>query len=719
MPRIVLYICFILLAVATRAQYQAPPVWTFGNGAGLDFKSGSPVPIKTAINTHSSVSATQCDAQGKIMFYANGMYIWDKTGNPMPGSANPVWTNTSIFGWNLTAMIVPDGADTNRYYVFQSFPSKGNAPWGAYYEGQLTYSVVDMRLNGGMGDVVSTQNHILLDKSAAHFMTIVPGSNCDYWAIVQQYGDNDFRAYRISAQGVDMTPVFSAIGLLPSMFPPSLNANLTCRAGNIIYSYSRHKLITSYESGDICCFDFDPATGKVTNPKTLAWAYPQGENYSSHTIPAICLSPDESLLYASGYANTMMGFQLRQFPLINTGGSLSAGSPAVIFNTSSPTYLAIQESFGAGWQQSAMQLGRDNKIYHVFTVGQNFMGRVESPNIAGTGCNFIPANITLQPGTWGTSSMPSPMFSRRSPILANSSDKEIVSCFRDSVLLSAPDDNNFSSYQWQNGQTGKILYAKASGTYIVKSFSSDCSFRADTFHLKMVNFKLSLGKDKRTCYPVILNADAGITANYIWSDGSKDESLNADAPGKYWVTVTSPEGCSLSDTIRIDKETLYLALPQDTLICTGEKVRLNADIAGASYLWQDGSINPYFDADKEGTYSLTATKGYCIETDTAIVREEYCDACLLAIPTAFTPNHDGKNDIFRPLLYPICPVRNYQLAVYNRFGQLIYNGHNPKEGWNGTFNGRDTELGTYMYYLKFTGPQNKPYYYKGDLTLVR
>lgn len=667
--------------------------------------------------THSSVSATQCDAQGNVLFYANGMYMWDRNGNAMPNCTNPIWTATNVFGWSINAMIVPDGADTNLYYVFQLFPSQGNAPWGPYYHGQLTYSVVDMRLNGGMGDVVAGRKHILLDTSAAHMMTIVPGSNCDYWVVVQQMYGHDFRTYHISLLGIDTKPVYSPINSLLSMYPPFAGKNLSCRAGNLIYSYSRNKLIASYESGDICAYDLDPATGKVSNAKTLAWAYPQGENYSSNTIPAICLSPDESLLYASGYANTMNGFQVRQFPINGSGSSMSLGWPNVIFSTSGATYLSVQESFGFAWQQSAMQLGYDHKIYHVFTVGQNFLGRIENPNIAGTGCNFVPNAISLQAGTYGTSAMPAPMYGRRSPILTGSSEKNITVCFNSSTPLTAPD--GYSSYTWQNGQQGKILNATTSGMYYVMSMNGDCTYRKDSFNVKLVNFGLSLGDDLYTCEEQTLNADAGIQASYLWSDGSANPSFHTNGPGTYWVSVTSHEGCALTDTVIINNEELGLALPPDTVICTGELIRLNAGKNATSYIWQDGSTNPYYDVTSGGDYSVTVSKGYCTEHADIKVGEEYCDNCFLGIPTAFTPNNDGRNDIFRPILYPICPARNYQLNIYNRFGQLVYSGHNSKEGWDGKFNGVEAEVGTYMYFMKFTGPQNKTYYHKGDVTLIR
>ena len=102
-----------------------------------------------------------------------------------------------------------------------------------------------------------------------------------------------------------------------------------------------------------------------------------------------------------------------------------------------------------------------------------------------------------------------------------------------------------------------------------------------------------------------------------------------------------------------------------------------------------------------------------------LINEVFCDNCLLGMPNAFTPNQDGKNDIFRPVINVLCPVRNYQLYVFNRFGQKVYGSGNFLQGWDGTFNGQLADLGTYFYHLKFDGPGNKAYFYKGDVILIR
>ena len=119
MQRINLYLVLSLILLLghsfTLAQYKASPVWIFGHNAGLDFTtSGNPTPLQSAIFTHSAKSATQCDAQGNVLFYANGLKIWDKQGNVMPGSQNPGMLSHNS-SWTIQARIVPDPVNISRY----------------------------------------------------------------------------------------------------------------------------------------------------------------------------------------------------------------------------------------------------------------------------------------------------------------------------------------------------------------------------------------------------------------------------------------------------------------------------------------------------------------------------------------------------------------------------------------------------------------------------
>lgn len=718
--RHILLSALLLVSLGAAGQYQSAPVWAFGSHAGLDFNSGSPVPITTGIHTHSTSASTQCDASGNILFYANGFNIWDRAGNPMPNGANPVWPGPYISGWNMNALIVPHPVDVNKYFVFQTFPSKGDAPWGPYFTGQLTYSVVDMTLNGGMGDVVSGQAHIQLDKNTGHYMTIVPGNHCNYWLIVQNGtgGIYVFHTYEIDGTGVHAAPVVSSFTTVPSLFPSGSGIkSVGNRAGSYVYSYKRDKLIAAYESADITAYDFDRTSGKVSNPKPLTWAYPAVAPINSATLPAICLSEDESQLYVLGQATSTNGYELRQFPLSGTGAAFAAGTPVVLASAMGLPFIVAQENTGFAWLQGAMQRGPDDKIYIAYTLGQNFLGRIEQPNLAGTACNYVPLALNLAPNTYTTSGLPGHMYVRKTPTYTQGMVLDTAVCFTNPVVLQAP-DKNYAYYQWHDGTAGPQYGATQNGTYILTSGNGDCTVRNDTFKVTLVNYTVSLGPDEHTCEVVSLfpqtNAPPPIT--YQWNTGSTSPGLTVKEPGMYVITVSS-SGCSKSDTINIISEPLTLNLPDDTTICSHTSIRLTVDLAADSYLWQDGSKLAYLDASHEGVYYVKVVKDLCTGYDTTHVHEVDCSDCKPRIPSAFSPNGDGLNDIFRVMLRGYCKVEGFTIRIYNRYGEQVFSSVTPQDGWDGRYKGSLCDMGTYMYRVEYSAGGRK-YEGKGDVVLI-
>jgi gliding motility-associated-like protein len=112
---------------------------------------------------------------------------------------------------------------------------------------------------------------------------------------------------------------------------------------------------------------------------------------------------------------------------------------------------------------------------------------------------------------------------------------------------------------------------------------------------------------------------------------------------------------------------------------------------------------------------VTVTNKCGSYTDTAQVGIELCD-CTYFLPSAFTPNADGLNDILK--VHVDCSVTAFQFSIYNRWGQRVFYTQQLGEGWDGKYLGVDAELGTYFYMYSFKGPREK-YFAKGDCTLVR
>jgi len=164
-----------------------------------------------------------------------------------------------------------------------------------------------------------------------------------------------------------------------------------------------------------------------------------------------------------------------------------------------------------------------------------------------------------------------------------------------------------------------------------------------------------------------------------------------------------------------------LALGTEDSICIGNNIRLTAipnHSSAPSYLWNTGEHNETIIPKSTGEYTLTATN-QCSSADASLYLTLInCDSCLF-VPNAFTPNGDGKNDFFR--VRQLCPIRNYNVKIFNRYGQIVYSSYYVNEGWDGTLNGVPGDMGTYFYEIEYLAdlPNAIKRFLKGDITLVR
>jgi gliding motility-associated-like protein len=228
---------------------------------------------------------------------------------------------------------------------------------------------------------------------------------------------------------------------------------------------------------------------------------------------------------------------------------------------------------------------------------------------------------------------------------------------------------------------------------------------------------VDLGNDTTLCDGQSLLLDATITsATYLWQDNSTAATLTVTSAGTYWVEVT--DGCAERDTVFVN----YNPVPQvdlgnDTAICIGEMIVLDATTPSATYLWQDNTTNPTYSATAGVVYSVAVIVDGCAGHDTLSVADAHC-GCHLAVANAFTPNGDGHNDIFAPILD--CSPSEYTFSVFNRWGHVIFETNDPELGWDGTFKGREMPIGAYTYLVRYTHvSEPEPGVAAGNVTLLR
>jgi len=237
---------------------------------------------------------------------------------------------------------------------------------------------------------------------------------------------------------------------------------------------------------------------------------------------------------------------------------------------------------------------------------------------------------------------------------------------------------------------------------------------------------LELGPDTATCGVTSLllqNQTGDLFDSYAWSTGETTETITAHQSGTYGITVTKNCGLdTLRDSITV---TLLPVVPVDlgdrVTFCNDSTLSLLAPACTlCTYEWNTGSHENHLEVTEPGNYWLQVThENGCQSSDTVLAAEVKCE-CSLYLPSAFSPNHDGRNEIFQPVYY--CDVQDYELKIFNRWGQLVFASHAISNGWNGTKNNAAVEPGLYPYLLRYTpliqGKDDLPIFKTGSVVVT-
>jgi gliding motility-associated-like protein len=203
--------------------------------------------------------------------------------------------------------------------------------------------------------------------------------------------------------------------------------------------------------------------------------------------------------------------------------------------------------------------------------------------------------------------------------------------------------------------------------------------------------------------------------------------INGCATGLYRIKVIDRYGCMAVDSVTVPQPD---TLSKKVLVTDNNCYR--TDISGKIELQVAGGTAPYtyhwyHDAGLKKAIATNLPNGnYLVQitdangcADSLGVVLSYHDCCTPFIPSAFSPNNDGRNDKFHVVLKGEMDL--HELRVYNRFGQCVFYSNNVQEGWDGTLKGQQADVGTYFYYVKGTcgaGAERK-IELKGDVVLIR
>lgn len=339
-PRsLLLFLSFLITCSLVNSQQEAA-IWYFGENAGLDFRSGTPVTLLDgALNTREGC-ATISDSNGNLLFYTDGITVWNRNHQPMPNGTGLLGNSSST----QSAIIVPNPGNPDLFYIFTADELK--------QEHGINYNVVDISLEGGLGDII--QKNVQLLTPAAEKLTAVRHANgTDIWVLTHDAFGDAYLAYRVTPAGVDTTPVISNLGInLTTYFFESNHHSI----GYLKASPDGKKVAAAHNGLNVDVMDFDSATGILTNAQSLL---DFSEGYK--LFYGLEFSPSSRFLYTSSSLTT----DLYQYDL----EAADIRGSVVQLNTSSLIF-------------GALQLGIDGKIY-MADMERATLSMIENPNELG------------------------------------------------------------------------------------------------------------------------------------------------------------------------------------------------------------------------------------------------------------------------------------------------------------------------------------------------
>jgi len=372
-----LFLSFIVQTPVVFGQLQNSN-WVFGYGARVNFSG--PIPVgsgNAAINSNESTASVSDPTTGQLLFYTDGRTVWNANNQVMPNGANLLGglVNSCTQG----ALIVPFPEYSRRYYLFTleelealtSFPVVDNG---------LRYSVVDMTLNGGLGDVqVATLNTQLATDLTEKLIVISSSDIQGFWVIAHKKNANEFLAWKIDACGISTQPVVSTVG---SNFASVPIGATEAWSGAMDASPDGNRIGMPVDWSDrIEFFDFNKTTGIVSNPLTV--------NVTDDSTPGFlrkygaCFSPDGSKFY---YTNFNSVYQL----------NLSTYTSAAIASSNTLIYSPFLEP--NAYPSAQIEQAPNNKLY-VAIGNAGRLDEISNPNSLGLGCAYASNAVSLGPAT--------------------------------------------------------------------------------------------------------------------------------------------------------------------------------------------------------------------------------------------------------------------------------------------------------------------------------
>lgn len=355
-------ITFLIVTQFITAQTKEFDYWQFGFESGIHFENDTVIPITSSIHSTESCASIS-DKNGNLLFYTDGVTVWNKTNSVMMNGTNLLGLTSSTQG----ALIVRKPGSTNLYYLFTA-DGTSNA-LNHHMENGYRYSIIDMNLDNGLGAVTVVKNELLYAPSTERLAAVKQTDGVNFWIMTHEWNSSKFRAYSLTCEGLDTNAVVSDIGLKCEPYDAGASISYLNAIGQMKFSPDGHRLaMVNQGKLKVELYTFDNSTGILSNRKEILayWAdqflQPSGEPFDFEYVYGVEFSPNGNRLYVSSIqAGNMFQYDITK----STSSEISATGykipPDAWCTEMGPGSYSCPGSF------AGMQLGTDGKIYCAVT----------------------------------------------------------------------------------------------------------------------------------------------------------------------------------------------------------------------------------------------------------------------------------------------------------------------------------------------------------------
>jgi hypothetical protein len=711
--KLVLGVLFLLTALHSFSQDE---IWYFGAGNdGLDFSTTPATVIsipggKGPSNGFYECNASVADGFGGLLFYSDGLNIWNKNHDVMPngsgllGPNEPPSGNTGSSSQGVIIVQAPGNSD--KYYVIYTDCIHND------FKDGYRYSLVDMTLDGGNGDVVSGSKDVIIlsgigqANQVGEFLNAVC-VNGETWVLSHKVKTNEFLAHKIDASGFSLVPVISSAGPVIGV------SNIGQMRGSLAFSNNGKKIALASGGSGVYTFDFNPVTGIVSNSMTI-------ESSGTKFYFGTEWSPDDSKLYYTDYI----------------------GMPG-LYQYDVATTVITPESIGGSL--GSIRLAPDGKLYAApGWPARTSLSVINNPNEIGSAMNYTLNSQGGFSGAWITLGLPDnfvciPLDTCKIDSVPEVCDTTTAFQFTADSVLGIWGGGPYIS---MSGMFDPAIAGE--GTHWV-TFTGPC-VGPDSVQIKVnyccVKLILDLGSDTTICEneTISINVQAGYDP-YEWEENTQvlisetGPSIEGDS-GTYVVKIVDSLGCDHSDSIEISLyKSPIVDLGVDTHFCSvGQEtyaVMMLFDTlqTGGTLTWSEGNNNSndtlftasYAPSEVIGTF--TDSNG-CAGVDT-VSFTNYCKPTEITLPNLFSPG-GVNNGTFHPINLTdenydeiVNHILTSEFAVYNRWGIKVFESKNSIPNWDGMSEGKPVSSGTYFWVFEYSDSALKAYVLNGFVQVVQ